>query len=193
MEPVLEKLSGVEQDIWVGKLSEETGVTRQAILAMTKGGYSSRVWSSGRMPGSYVESGHRKAQRYLLKLLALGHTEVRDAIGEEDLTGEVHRRIYRLLAGYEGDNPDAYMSGSLQDPDDQSEWAQIYGSSDLPDDIEIDRLIDDYVRTVHYYNLRRKKKAMLDDIAALEKEGRLAESLEVAKELVEIQKELGGK
>lgn len=193
LEPVLEKLSGVEQDIWVGKLSEETGVTRQAILAMTKGGYSSRVWSSGRMPGSYVESGHRKAQRYLLKLLALGHTEVRDAIGEEDLTGEVHRRIYRLLAGYEGDNPDAYMSGSLQDPDDQSEWAQIYGSSDLPDDIEIDRLIDDYVRTVHYYNLRRKKKAMLDDIAALEKEGRLAESLEVAKELVEIQKELGGK
>lgn len=193
LEPILEKLSGVEQDIWVTKLSEETGVTRQAILAMTKSGYNSRVWSKGRIPGNYVESGHRKAQRYLLKLLAMGHTEVREAIGEEDLTGISHQRIYRLISDYEGNNPDAYMSSNLEDPNDQSEWAQIYGSSDLPDDIETDRLIEDYVRTVHYYNLRRKKKAMLDDITALEKEGRLAESLEVAKELVEIQKELGGK
>lgn len=193
LQPILEKLNGVERDIWVSKLSDETGVTRSAILTMTKGGYSDRVWTQGRTPGNYVESGHRKAQRVLLKLMALGYEGVAQAIGEEELTGASHQRIYRLLSEYRGDNPDAFMMTTLNEPEDQAEWAQIFGTSDLPDDIEIDRLIDDYVRTVHYYNLKKKKKAMVDEIAVLEKEGRLSESLVVAKELLEIQRELGGK
>ena len=97
------------------------------------------------------------------------------------------------MADYEGDNPDSYLTANLTDADDQSEWSQIYGSSDLPAEIEIQRLIEDYIRTVRYYNLKARKKAMVDEIAALEKEGKLAESLEMARELLEIQRELGGK
>lgn len=193
LEPVLGNLSGIEQDIWVSKLSDETGVSKEAILSMSKGGYSRKIWMTSRTPASFVESGHRKAQRYLLKLMAMGFKEVKNGIDQSELTGSSHQRIFGLLASYEGDNPDAYLSANLTETDDQSEWSQIYGSSDLPEDIEIQRLIEDYIRTVRYYNLKAKKKAMVDAIAVLEKEGKLAESLELARELLDIQRELGGK
>ena len=191
--PVMENLSGIEQDIWVSKLSDETGVSKEAILSMAKGGYSRKIWMTSRTPASFVESGHRKAQRYLLKLMAMGFDEVKKGIGQQELTGSSHQRIFSLLADYEGHNPDSYLTANLTDADDQSEWSQIYGSSDLPAEIEIQRLIEDYIRTVRYYNLKARKKAMVDEIAALEKEGKLAESLEMARELLEIQRELGGK
>lgn len=191
--PVLEKLVGIERDIWVGKLEEETGVSKVAIAAMVHGGYDRKLWMTSRRPAGFVESGHRKAQRYLLKLMALGHEEVAAALTKEDLTGRSHQRIFELLAGYDGVHPDAYLTAHLQDLEDQSEWAQIESLAELPEDIQVDRLIADYVRTVQYYNLKAKKKAMVQEIEALEKAGRLAESLEVARELLEIQKELGGK
>ncbi len=191
--PIMENLSGIEQDIWVSKLQDETGVSKEAILSMAKGGYSRKIWMTSRTPSSFVESGHRKAQRYLLKLMALGYDEVKKGIDEQELTGSSHQRIFGLLSEYEGDNPDAYLTANLTDADDQSEWAQIYGASDLPEDIEIQRLIEDYIRTVRYYNLKARKKAMVEEITVLEKEGRLAESLEIARELLDIQRELGGK
>lgn len=191
--PVMENLSGIEQDIWVSKLSDETGVSKEAILAMTRGGYNRKIWMTSRTPASFVESGHRKAQRYLLKLMALGYEGVKNGIEETDLTGSSHQKIFRLLADYTGDNPDAYLTANLTDAEDQSEWAQIYGTSDLPEDIEVGRLIEDYIRTVRFYNLKARKKAMVEEIAVLEREGKLAESLEVARELLEIQRELGGK
>ena len=191
--PIMENLSGIEQDIWGSKLQDETGVSKEAILSMAKGGYSRKIWMTSRTPSSFVESGHRKAQRYLLKLMALGYDEVKKGIDEQELTGSSHQRIFGLLSEYEGDNPDAYLTANLTDADDQSEWAQIYGASDLPEDIEIQRLIEDYIRTVRYYNLKARKKAMVEEITVLEKEGRLAESLEIARELLDIQRELGGK
>ncbi len=193
LEPVLEKLSGIEKDIWVGKLSEDTGVSREAILSMVKGGYDRKLWMTSRKPAGFVESGHRKAQRYLLKLMALGYEEVARSITQEELTGATHQRIFELLAAYDGENANAHLTAQLTAVEDQSEWAQILGISDLPEDIQVDRLIEDYARTVRYYNLKARKKAMVQEIEALEKEGKLAESLEIARELLEIQKELGGK
>lgn len=193
LEPVLENLSGIEKDVWVGKLAEDTGVSKAAIQSMVKGGYDRKLWMTSRKPVGFVESGHRKAQRYLMKLMALGHEDVAASISQEELTGKTHQRIYELLAHYEGDNANAYLTANLRDVDDQAEWAQILAISDLPEDIQVDRLISDYARTVRYYNLKARKKAMVQEIEALEKEGKLAESLVVARELLETQKELGGK
>lgn len=193
LEPVLEKLSGIEKDIWVGKLAEDTGVSKSAIQSMVRGGYDRKLWMTSRKPIGFVESGHRRAQRYLLKLMALGHEDVSQSINQEELTGNAHQRIYQLLADYEGDNVNTYLTANLRTVDEQGEWAQILAISDLPDDIQVDRLIADYVRTVRYYNLRARKSAMVQEIETLEKEGKLAESLVVARELLQIQKELGGK
>lgn len=193
LEPVLEKLSGIEKDIWVGKLAEDTGVSKSAIQSMVRGGYDRKLWMTSRKPIGFVESGHRRAQRYLLKLMALGHEDVSQSINQEELTGNAHQRIYQLLADYEGDNVNTYLTANLRNVDEQGEWAQILAISDLPDDIQVDRLIADYVRTVRYYNLRARKSAMVQEIETLEKEGKLAESLVVARELLQIQKELGGK
>ncbi|UUM12586.1 DNA primase [Clostridiaceae bacterium HFYG-1003] len=191
--PVLEKLTGIEKDIWVGKLADETGVSREAISSMVHSGYDRKLWMSSSRPAGFVESGHRKAQRYLLKLMAQGYDEVGRNIQVEELTGRSHQKIFELLLAYDGDNANAFLMSQLTQVEDQSEWAQIYGISDLPADIEVDRLITDYIRTVRYYNLKARKNAMVKEIEVLEKEGRLAESLEAVRELLEIQKELGGK
>lgn len=193
LEPVLEHLSNIEQEIWVGRLSEETGVSREAILSLVKTGTAPRLFMTSRSPSSLVESGHKKAQRYLLKLMASGHQLIEQSIAGHELTGASHQKIYELLSRYEGNNPDAYLTANLTAAEDQAEWAQIQAASELPEDIQIEQLIVDYVRTVRFYNLKAKKKIMIEEIEALEKAGKLAESLEVARELLEIQKELGGK
>ena len=84
LEPVLEKLSGIEKDIWVGKLAEDTGVSKSAIQSMVRGGYDRKLWMTSRKPIGFVESGHRRAQRYLLKLMALGHEDVSQTISQEE-------------------------------------------------------------------------------------------------------------
>ncbi|PKK38755.1 DNA primase [Clostridiaceae bacterium JG1575] len=191
--PLFSPMSNIEKDVWVGKIATETGVSSQALSGMIQKGYDRKLWMTSKTAGPFLESGHRRAQRILLNLLAKGYREVADALGPEEWTGEAHKAIYKLLMEYEGDHPDAYLTAHLTQAQAQSEWVEIVGIEDFPEDVEVAQLIRDYVRTVQAYNLEARKKSMLSEIAALEEAGRMEESLQIARELLDIQKRLGGK
>lgn len=188
LDPILGAMTAIEKDVWVDRLSQETGVSRQAIADLAKSGYSKEGWYNSQRAIDYVESGHQKAQRQLLKLMALGYDVNLEGLS---LAGQVHQEIYNLLVDCPEKNPDLYVTSRLKEPGAIAEWALIQ-SLDLPEHVEVDRMIQDYVSTIRYYKLRRDKRALLKEIKQLEAAGRLEETLQLTKQLLEIQKQMGG-
>ena len=192
--PILKELSEIEKDVYVMKLSEQSGVTRDSIMAMVKGNEVQRPRLISRTPIEFVESGQIKAERYLLNLLFKGNRKVLTALGQDEMATRIHRRIFDLLKNYPGDRESvsSHIQYHLTEADEISEWVLIESIDDLPPDIQEDKLIQDYAGTVKYFNLKNKQRQLLNEIRELENQGRTHESLELAKELIDLQKELGG-
>ncbi|MFB0917935.1 MAG: DNA primase, partial [Clostridiaceae bacterium] len=193
--PILKNMSEIEKDIYVQRLADETSIRSDSIMAMVKGKEIRKPSMISRTPIEFVESGQIKAERYLLNLLSKGNMTVVKELDGEELATAIHRKIYDLLVGYEGDWKDisSHIQYNLTEADELSEWVIIDSIDSLPPDIPENKLIEDYSATVKYFNLRNRQKLLLREINELERKGRMQESLELAKELIELQKLLGGK
>jgi DNA primase len=70
------------------------------------------------------------------------------------------------------------------------EWTITTELVEIPD-IDVDILIDDFMKTINHYKGILTQKELMVEIRELEKQGRTQESLELAKKLIELQKTLG--
>ncbi len=193
--PILKGMTEIEKDVYVHRLADETGIRSDSIMSMVKGKEVRKPSMISRSPIEFVESGQIKAERYLLNLLSKGNMAVVRELGDEELATAIHRKIYDLLVEYDGDWKDvsSHIQYNLTEADELSEWVIIDSIDSLPPDIHENKLIEDYSATVKHFNLRNRQKHLLREINELEKKGRMQESLELAKELIELQKLLGGK
>jgi DNA primase len=140
----------------------------------------------------HIESAHIKAERALLKILSEGSAYLKEKLQEEDFVIPSHRKIYRIIRDYDGPpgNVNPYVESHCNDVETSKEWTIITELVEIPD-IDVDILIDDFMRTINHYKGILTQKRLMSEIKAFEKKGMTAESLELAKKLIELQKTLG--
>lgn len=191
---LLNELDPIEKDVYLQKVSEDAGISERAIRR-----YMSNQRESSPSPefhmenlSVYIEQGHVKAERSLLKILSENRSYLNERISVEDFIVPSHQKIYRLLEKYESGEVsiESYMLSNCNDAESSKEWALISQVSEIPE-VDVEVLIDDFLRTINHYKGRIKQKKLQEEIKALEKAGEFEESVKLANELIALQKTLG--
>ncbi len=177
--------SPVEQDVYIDKISKETGITREAIIKEIEKGQSnsrnkgkiSRVKDSDIKPVLYnMMSGYLKAELDLVKFMMEDRDYfdiINNKLSPDDFSSIELKKIYGFIK-------DEYNRSDILKIDNIKELLQDGGIDDkLIESIEkneieydttiIDDIIEDLIATVVYNNLEKKRQEILKKIAALEK------------------------
>lgn len=198
---ILTDLDSVERDVYIRKISEETNIKDQAIYDMLN-----RKMQSGEKKEEhnnnisafskklYLEPAYLKAERTLLKLMleepfALEYSGKH--MDKEDFIVESHRMLFEQILSMRESEQSARKKAielKLKDPDIIGEWINILEYETVYDKNNIDNFVDDCIKEIKKYKLEESKKEIMLKIKRFEAEGKLQESMELAKEFIKIQK-----
>lgn len=191
---ILNELDPIEKDVYIQKVSGDTGISEEALMSLMTG---KREDSRDFMPMSslkatHIEAAHIKAERALLKILSEGSSYLRELLKEDDLVLPSHQRIYSIIMDEEAPKKDnsSFILSRCRDVETSKEWTLISELVEIPE-IDVDILIEDYMKTITHYRSIMAQKELMEKIKILEKQGKTLESYELAKELIELQKTLG--
>lgn len=200
---IIVALEPVEKDIYIKKISELTGVKEQAIYDQISGILQNNVKNLHKVnivndfgQKLYLEPAYIKAERWLLNFMIKDREtfqKVVSFISKEDLIFDKHKKIYTLIQ----DNIDFDNSNSIKHIELEcdimgvaKEWINISTLELMEEDIDINKLIKDYVADVKKFKLEETKKKIMEKIKELEAKGLIEESVVYAQELVKIQKDI---
>ena len=177
------------------KAEEIAGTGQHALqqyMDQTNKKNSSREETMVISPMMHIESAHIKAARSLLKILAENPVYLGEEIQLKDFSLPAHRKIYEIMKSFDGEKKRvaSFVESRCDDVESSKEWTMITQMVVLPD-VEVDVQIEDYLKTVHHYQMDMKVKKLRAEIRVLEKEGKYEESMKLGNELIEIQKTLG--
>lgn len=202
---ILMDLDPVEKDIYVKKVSENTGIKEQAIYdllseEMKKNTKNLQDVNNTMEIGQklYIEPAYLKAERLLLKLLTLdkeSYDYITNKITVEDFNMESHKKIYNIILNSmqnKADKIESIIELKCDDAESSSEWINIREEQFNNGDCDVKILIDDYVKNMKKYRLEESKKEVMKQIKLYEINGKLEESLKLVKELNEIQEKING-
>ncbi len=201
---ILTDLDPVERDVYIKKISEETNIKDQAIYDML----SRKMQNSEKREEAlsdipdfsrklYLEPAYLKAERTLLKLMleepdALERAQTH--MEKEDFALESHRKLFEQILGMKSSEQEARKKAielKLTDQESISEWVNILEYETVYDEDNIDSYVDDCIKEIKKYKLEESKKEIMLKIKQFEAEGKLQESMELAKEFIRIQKKGG--
>jgi DNA primase len=198
---ILSELDPVERDVYMKKISEETDIKDQALYDMLNNKLQNNVKKDENLNTEinfgqklYLEPAFLKAERTLFKLMmedqhAFSYIEKK--VKAVDLIMESHRTIYNLMTALKASAPEEMKKAlevRLTDPESIREWVNIVDNELIYDKNNIENMIDDCIREIKKYKLEESKKEIMCKIKQYEAEGKLKESLELAKEFINIQK-----
>ncbi|MDP4145891.1 MAG: DNA primase [Bacillota bacterium] len=197
---ILKELDAVEKDVYIRKVSEETGIKEQAIYDLLSGELQRNTETLHNMNNVgdigqklYLEPAYLKAERRLLKLMLKDndlYLYICNNISIDDFNLDSHKRLY-LLINETTDLPIDERVKSIEmkcsDADSLSEWINIMEDSFEEENCDLSKLIDDYIKNVKKFRLEESKKEVMSKIKQLEKDGLVEESLNMVKMLKEIQ------
>ncbi|WP_139904081.1 DNA primase [Clostridium thermarum] len=199
----LADLNPVEKDVYISKISQQTGIKEQAIYDLLKGELSKSneaAYTMNSMPAFgqklYVEPAHIKAERILLKLMHVDEEcfeFIKQNLSEEMFILNGHKKIYKLLLEskyLENIDKARYVEDRCDDVESSKEWVEINNLELLKDDYENKQLIIDYINEIKRYQLENLKKQIKAKISECEAKGLIEESLKLAQRLMEIKREV---
>lgn len=201
---ILADLDPVEKDVYVRKISEDTGIKEQAIYDLLKGEMQKNVNKLQNMntleifgQKLYVEPAYLKAERSLLKFMlkngeAYGY--IKEKLNPDMLIMKSHGDIFNLIVEAKEskyDNIISYVESRCYEVESSKEWVNILNLDFIDGDYDIYKLIDDYISEVKKYKLEESKKEIMIRIKEFEAKGLIEESMKLAKQLLEIKKEMG--
>ncbi|AKN33661.1 DNA primase [Clostridium carboxidivorans P7] len=202
---IISDLDAIEREIYIKKLSEETGIRDQALYDMINTKIQKNVKKSENMnidndfgQKLYLEPAYLKAERGLLKAIfkdekALEYVE--KSIKREELILESHRKIYDYIVEnmqYDEEERRKRIEVKCDDIDTSKEWVNIIEADFIYDSSDYENIVDDYIRGIKKFKLEESKKQIMNRIKQYEIDGKLEESLKLAQELIQIQKKIGG-
>lgn len=200
---VLAELNPVEKDVYIKKISQDTGIKEQAIYDLLKGqlnNSSEEASSMNTIPTFgqklYVEPAHIKAERILLKLMSINdecYKYIIENLSKDMFIMEGHKKIFSLLvAGKSNEIADVsrYVEDRCDDVESSKEWVEISNLELIEDDYENKELIIDYISEIKRYQLENSKKQIIQKIRECEAKGMIEESLKLAQELMEIKRKM---
>ncbi|WP_238883290.1 DNA primase [Clostridium sp. YIM B02551] len=197
---ILAELNPVEKDVYVKKISEETGIREQALYDqlsdnMTKFQKEEYSMNNKEENGtkSYIEPAYLKGERALLKLMLKDEyfNFILENITESELILKAHREIYGLIviAKTEKKNGlESYVENNCKTVDAQKEWIEIEEMDIFDENMETS--IKDYIYNIRKHRLDRRKEDVKRSLKESEDKGVFEETISLAKELKDIDIEL---
>ncbi|WP_461207793.1 DNA primase [Clostridium sp. DL1XJH146] len=196
-------LNPVEQNIYIKRISEEIEVREEAIYELIKGKRSITNKNRENTNNSidfgrklHVEPTCIKVERQLLKFLIdnLNYaTSIYGLLSDNDLILESHKKIYNLICN--NSNKDRkellkHIEANCIIEDEIKEWALIQECNLIIAEDDYNNVLKDYIYEIKKFKIEESKKIIMNQIKKLEKEGLFDESLELVKQLEEIQKRI---
>lgn len=199
---ILADLNPVEKDVYVKKISEETGLREQSLYdllskKMTKNNEYSLNMNNKEEFGTklYVEPAYIKSERSLLKIMSnkqfyqyvVGH------ISKEDLILDSHKKIFSIITSLfeEGkENIESLIEFRCDDGDSLKEWILIREIEIMIVDNDIEIIISDYINKIKKQSLENYKKEILQKLKLNEEKGLFQESIKLVKEAKEVDDKL---
>lgn len=201
---VLANLNPVEKDVYVKKISEETGLREQSLYdllskKMTKSNDSSTDVNKKEENGTklYVEPAYVKAERMLLKLLLDNefYENIKMNISREDFILRGHKKIFEFICdckdqGISDKELEKHVEAKCQDIDSMKEFVRIKELDIINESGDLEVHIKDYIFQVKKHNLDAKKKEIMVKLKHCEEKGLFKESIELVKEAKDLDEKL---
>jgi DNA primase len=202
---ILAELNPVEKEVYIKGLSEETGISEQAIYDSISGGLVKNVKNLQEMNTAvtfgqklYVEPAYLKAERTILKLMLQeeeNYNNIIERISPDELVLESHKLIFNLIRDAKSakvENKEKYIENRCEDIESAKEWINVLTEETAKGDYDIYRLINDCINEIKKYKLEETKKEIMAKIKQCEARGLYEESMTLAQKLVKIQKSMEG-
>lgn len=201
---ILASLNPVEKDVYVKKISEETGLREQSLydlLSKKMTGNNDFVTNVNKKEENgtklYVEPAFVKAERMLLKLLLDNefYELIMMNISKEDFILRGHRKIFEFIVelrnqGVDYKDIEKLVEAKCQDVETIREFVTIRELLIVKGTADLEVHIKDYIYQIKKYKLEAKKKELFIKLRRCEEQGLFKESLEVVKEAKEIDEKL---
>lgn len=200
---ILADINPVEKDVYIKKISQDTGIQEQAIYDLLKGNLNRNANEDSKMntirvfgQKLYVEPAHIKAERNILKLMYENDESfkyITENLRKDMIILEGHRKIFELLIQCKDSNIvdiKSFVEDRCDDVESSREWVEITQLELLKDDFENKQLVIDYISEIKRYQLENSKKQIMTKIKEYEAKGMFEESLKLAQRLMEIKREV---
>ncbi|MGL5380814.1 DNA primase [Clostridium sp.] len=194
---ILAELNPVEKDVYVKKISENTGIREQSIYdllsrEMTKNIKDNNFMNNKEENGTklYVEPGFLKAERSLINLMLQDDyfSYIDEVLKEEDLILPEHKEIFSIIKeGKTGkiNNIITYLDSRCQDINVMEELVKVKEHHVfVPNDVK--KLIMDFIKQLETYKLNQRLEELKKKQKFLEKQGKIEESIQIAIELTKV-------
>lgn len=201
---VLKDLDPLEKAVYIKQVSEKSGIGEEAIMESldknpNKSIQNSKNHNINRKFGQklYLEPGFVRAERTVLSL-ALDKRlsdKIFSNVSEDDLILKAHKVIYKIIKENNMCSKEELIKiinlQTMQDSEFTKEWIKIQEYKVDIDEGSIDKMVSDCVNNIKKYKLEESRKKIMDKIRKCESEGLVEETLMLARELMDIQKEMG--
>ncbi|MDP4089849.1 MAG: DNA primase [Bacillota bacterium] len=200
---IMADINPVEKDIYIKKISQETGINEQAIYDLLKENLNRNTSENSEMntiqvfgQKLYVEPAHIKAERILLRLMYENDESfkyITDNLRKDMIILEGHKKIYELLVESRESkvvNVKRYIEDRCDDIESSREWVEVTELELHQDDLENKQLLIDYINEIKRYQLENSKRIIMKRIKECEAKGLFEESLKLAQRLMEIKREV---
>lgn len=198
---ILANLNPVEKDVYIKKISENTGIKEQSLYdllskEMTKNKNVDENMNNKEDNGTklYVEPAFIKAERALIKLALNDEFSnyIFNSIDEEDFIHSEHMKIFSIIKeGKKGNinNIESFIEARCDDVKTLEEYVKVREHDILASkDMKLE--INDYVKKIKLYKLKQKLDKLQREQRKLESQGKIEESITLAIEVTKLTQEI---
>lgn len=195
---ILAYLNPVEKDVYIKKISEDTGIKEQALYDLLSQVMSKKLKEDNYVNKKeyfgtklYVEPAYVKAERALLKLMLNEETysQIKNNMNLEDFILDSHKKIYSLIIESKDENSnniELYVENRCDEIESSKEWIAIK-ELEILDLSNKDKLIEDYLNEVKCFKLQLQINDLKNEQKRLEDKGMIEESIKLAMKLANLE------
>ena len=198
---ILADLDPVEKDVYVKKISENTGIREQTLYdvlsrELTKNTKGNNFVNNKEENGTrlYVEPAFLKAERSLLKLMFEDEyfDYIVSSLTEEDLILPEHKEIFSIIKESKKgkiNNIITFIESKCRDVKTIKEVLKIK-EHHVFEAVDSKKLINDFIKELDNYKLTQRLDQLKREQKILESNGKIEESIQIAIELTKISEQL---
>lgn len=200
---IIVELDPVEKDVYIKKVSEDTGIKEQAIYDLLSEEINKNSKKLKKMniqqefgQKLYLEPAYIKAERNLLKFMFINEENcnyITENMPVEQLVLQSHKSLYVLIV----ENKKLIKAEKIKniefmckDIECTKEWINTMEIEFSGNEEDHKKLINDCIKQVKKFKLEESKKEIMNKIKQYESKGLLEESIQLAQKLIELQKNL---
>lgn len=201
----LAELNPIEKDVYVKKISEDTGIREQAVYDLL-GNELTKNFSEGKEMNNmeinghklYIEPAYMKAERALLNIMSSRNEYFQTIVNNIESSGfivDAHKKIYELILKAKEEqvkNITDYIETHCNDVETSKEYVLIQEINFEESNVDYSKLLTDYIFQIKKHTLEEKKKLIMQKLKECEIKGLFEESLDYVKDLKIIDENLKG-